>query len=235
MDGWIKLHRKVLQSDVAGDPYGLAVWAWCLLKANHEARKWRGKTIDAGQFLTGRQTAAIETGLPGSTWVGVMRRLEQYGYIRQQSDSRGTLVTVCNYASYQSENSEGRQQTVNEPSAGRQPAVNKPSTNRQRTVTNKNQELRTKNQEQRTTGGPAANPRARFVPPSVEEVQDYCESRGNGIDAQQFIDFYEARGWKLSRGVTMKDWRSAVRTWERRTKPINGSKYSSEEVRFDSR
>lgn len=61
-------------------------------------------------------------------------------------------------------------------------------------------------------------PRPRFVPPSLEQVQEYCQERKNGIDAASFADYYAARGWKLNGGQTMKDWKAAVRTWERREK-----------------
>lgn len=62
-----------------------------------------------------------------------------------------------------------------------------------------------------TAGKP---PRSRFVPPAVEEVAEYCRERGNGIDAERFVDYYTARGWIIGKGK-MKDWRAAVRTWER--------------------
>lgn len=55
---------------------------------------------------------------------------------------------------------------------------------------------------------------AAFVPPTLEEVKEYCLNRGNGVDAQRFIDFYTARGWMLGKNK-MKDWRAAVRTWEK--------------------
>lgn len=57
--------------------------------------------------------------------------------------------------------------------------------------------------------------RSRFVPPTVDEVRAYCQERSNGIDASLFVDFYEARGWTAGRGK-MRDWKAAVRTWERR-------------------
>lgn len=57
--------------------------------------------------------------------------------------------------------------------------------------------------------------RERFVPPTVEEVQAYCAERGNKVDAQRFVDFYTANGWHQGRGKPIKDWRAAVRTWER--------------------
>ena len=61
-------------------------------------------------------------------------------------------------------------------------------------------------------------PRSRFAPPDVSEVEAYCSERKNGIDPAAFIDYYAARGWKLNGGQTMKDWKAAVRTWERRNK-----------------
>ena len=57
----------------------------------------------------------------------------------------------------------------------------------------------------------------RFSKPTVEEVAKYCEERGNGIQAQKFVDHYEAIGWVIGKSRTpMKDWRAAVRTWETR-------------------
>ena len=54
----------------------------------------------------------------------------------------------------------------------------------------------------------------RFTPPTVEEVQAYCRERQNNVDPQRFIDYYEARGWLIGKNK-MKDWKAAVRTWER--------------------
>ena len=56
-----------------------------------------------------------------------------------------------------------------------------------------------------------------FIPPTVDEVQTYCEQRGNGIDAQSFVNFYVSKGWMIGKNK-MKDWKAAVRTWERSRK-----------------
>ena len=55
---------------------------------------------------------------------------------------------------------------------------------------------------------------ARFTPPTVDEVRDYCRERGNSVDAERFVDFYTAKGWKVGKSP-MKDWKAAVRTWEK--------------------
>lgn len=55
----------------------------------------------------------------------------------------------------------------------------------------------------------------KFSPPSLTEVSNYCLERKNGIDAEGFIAFYASKGWKVG-SQPMKDWRSAVITWEKR-------------------
>lgn len=73
--------------------------------------------------------------------------------------------------------------------------------------------------------------RKRSSTPSVDEVREYCFERGNGVDAETFVDFYASKGWKVG-SAPMKDWKAAVRTWEKRdnraaprAKPIDTNDY----------
>ena len=73
--------------------------------------------------------------------------------------------------------------------------------------------------------------RKRFSPPSAAEVREYCRERENAVDAESFVDFYAAKGWKVG-NAPMKDWKAAVRTWEKRdnraaprAKPIDTNDY----------
>ena len=66
----------------------------------------------------------------------------------------------------------------------------------------------------------------RFVKPTPEQVQAYCDERNNGIDGHDFWDFYESKGWVVGRSP-MKDWKAAVRTWERSQKKEQASKPST--------
>lgn len=59
--------------------------------------------------------------------------------------------------------------------------------------------------------------RKRFTPPTTEEVRQYCAERNNGIDAERFVNFYESKGWMVGKNK-MKDWKAAVRNWERMNK-----------------
>lgn len=63
-----------------------------------------------------------------------------------------------------------------------------------------------------------------FTKPTLEEVQAYCLERGKGVDAQKWYDYYSANGWKVGKNP-MKDWKAAVRTWER--SGSNGSRNTS--------
>lgn len=53
-----------------------------------------------------------------------------------------------------------------------------------------------------------------FRPPTLDEVKEYCNERNSGISAEHFYDYYSSNGWQVGR-TKMKDWKAAVRTWER--------------------
>ena len=68
--------------------------------------------------------------------------------------------------------------------------------------------------------------RVAFTPPTVEEVARYCAERHNSVDPETFINYYQSNGWMVGRNK-MKDWKAAVRTWEKRNKE-NSSQKSQE-------
>ncbi|CAG1001980.1 hypothetical protein ANRL4_03225 [Anaerolineae bacterium] len=58
------------------------------------------------------------------------------------------------------------------------------------------------------------NPKPKFSPPTLDEVRAYCLERGNGIDPEAWHNHYGAKGWMIGK-APMKDWKAAVRTWEK--------------------
>ena len=85
----------------------------------------------------------------------------------------------------------------------------------------------------------------KFVPPTVEEVEEYCDSRNNSVDPEKFVDFYASKGWMVGKNK-MKDWKAAVRTWEHkseqeaekpkaRARPKKAAEKESEEEYFRKR
>lgn len=63
----------------------------------------------------------------------------------------------------------------------------------------------------------------RFTKPSLDQVMAYCQERNNTVNAEQFMDFYESKGWRVG-NQPMKDWKAAVRTWEKREQPKESPK-----------
>lgn len=60
----------------------------------------------------------------------------------------------------------------------------------------------------------------RFTPPTLDDVSAYIREHGSNVDAQRFLDFYTAKGWMVGKN-RMKDWKAAVRTWEKRDSEQN--------------
>jgi len=73
-----------------------------------------------------------------------------------------------------------------------------------------------------------AKTRPRFQPPTLEEIRTYCLDRKNTVDPEAWLAHYQANGWKVGRNQ-MKDWKAAVRTWER-----NGLGSKPAERNFDA-
>ena len=75
------------------------------------------------------------------------------------------------------------------------------------------------------------NARAIFLPPTISEVKEYCEKRKNGINPEQFVNFYQSKGWMIGKNK-MKDWKAAVRTWEIQNRKNNGNNQTSDNSKF---
>ena len=56
----------------------------------------------------------------------------------------------------------------------------------------------------------------KFIKPTIEEIEEYCKERKNGINANVFYDFYESKNWYVGKNK-MKDWKACIRTWEQRS------------------
>ena len=79
-----------------------------------------------------------------------------------------------------------------------------------------------------TKANKSPNKAKRFVKPTLSEIEQYCIERNNNVNAEQFFDYYESNGWKVGKN-SMKDWKAAVRTWERSEYRKPNSKKNSKE------
>lgn len=78
----------------------------------------------------------------------------------------------------------------------------------------KDEEEKTKDEEVYTPPHGGVQRGARFTPPGVDQVREYCAEIGSVVDPEEFVNFYASKGWKVGKDSPMKDWKASVRYWE---------------------
>ena len=209
LNGFIALHRSLLEWEWYGDPNTVAVFIYLLLQARFTDGQWRGRNIKAGQVITGRDAIAQATGVSPRSVRTALQRLKATGTVTIVPTCHFSLITFVNWDFYQSVRQDSTSKTTSETTINR-PANDQPATSQR---PQRNQETT----EEGNQGKKRERSATRFTPPTVEEVSAYCRERNNRIDPQHFVDFYTARGWKAGNSA-MRDWKAAVRTWEAREK-----------------
>lgn len=130
MSGWIKLHRSILDFEWYEDANTMRTFLHLLLSANHEPRKWKGTFVERGQVITSRDHLATDLKLSVQQIRTALSKLEKSENITIKSTKRFTVITVCNYGTYQSEEVAINQQsnppvTINQPTDNQQVTTNK--------------------------------------------------------------------------------------------------------------
>jgi hypothetical protein len=116
MDGYFKVHRKILDSQVFAHQTALKIWVWCMAKVTFKERfvsvkVSRGETlvkINPGQFIFGRFKAEDELGIDGSTiykWIQKFASPE-FSMITIESNNQYSVITLCNWQQYQNTDEE---------------------------------------------------------------------------------------------------------------------------------
>ena len=201
--GWIKIHRKMLNWRWASSPATLSTFLHLLLLANYEDVDWRDGVIKVGQCVTSVASLSLATGLTTKQTRTALKHLQNTGEIVVKGANKYSIVTICKYAEYQfSEDSEGQtkgKQRANKGQTKGNDGINK--------ETNKEKDILSLLDRHR-------------IPPTLEEVELFNSTLENPINAQQFIDFYESKGWVVGKSK-MKDWQASVRNWARSEKKDN--------------
>ena len=207
---WIKLNRNILEWRWFKDGNTLQVFLYLLLSANTKENEYRTITIRRGEVVRTQERIAEDTGLTRQQVRTVLCKLEATKEITKETRSGTVVISIVNYNKYQDSNQE----------------VNQPITNDQPRYKNNKKD---KNIEIPSKEGTKKNA-LRFTPPTVDEVAAYCHERNNAVDPDGFVSFYESKGWMIGKNK-MKDWKAAVRTWERKenTKPAKKKDIFSED------
>jgi len=188
MNGWIRLDRAIQDNFLWQEPEALKLWLYLLMAASLTDKA----TAFNGQMLNIKRGQLVFGLNAASARLNIsIRRLRKYLNWFETDDMIDKQVTnkfsIISITNYSQYQDTGKQ-----PSSKSQATAKQTSTTIQVTSNNK-----------------------QSIPPTVEEVRAYCDSRSNGIDPEMFIAFYEARGWKIGKD-RMKSWKACVVTWEKR-------------------
>lgn len=218
---WIKIttdifdDEKILLIESLPDAYAIiTVWFKLLCLA--------GKQNNSGVFLLGRmpyteQMLATIFRMKEATVTMALRTFEQFGMVELVDG----VITIPNWGKHQNldqlESKKEYMRSYMKEYREKQRLLTggKPSckTNSKTNVSSADKEI-DKDKEKEIDKESDKQKRKRFVPPSLEEVKAYCSERNNNVDAERFIDYYTSNGWLVGKNK-MKDWKAAVRTWER--------------------
>ena len=204
MEGWIKLHRSCLDHWLYTEYRPLTrreAWETILFTVNFEPSKLiiKGQLYlcDRGQSLLSLQSWAEKFVWSIQQVRTFFKLLENDQMISLEGLQYTTRLTVCNYAIYQDQ-----QQTANTPLTDGQQTANTP-------LTTIKEEEELKKNKNKSIGEKST----RFIPPTPEEVKLYCLERKNDVDPIRWFNFYNAKNWMIGKNK-MKNWKSAVATWE---------------------
>jgi CTP-dependent riboflavin kinase len=135
MRGFIKLHRQLIEWEWYQDMNVKATFLHLILTVNFKDKRWKGILIKRGQILTSLQHLANDIGISVQKLRTALLKLEDTNEITRESTSLYTLITLCNFDSYQDKDLI-HQQASNKPSTSEQQASNKPSTSEQQLLKN---------------------------------------------------------------------------------------------------
>lgn len=203
MQGSIFLNRKILDSSVFASEKRFKIWVWCLLKANYKnrftaIRIGKGeKTIEVkrGQFVFGRFKAEEALNIDGSTIYKSLKSFEKDEMIEIQSNSHYTIITICNYDTYQTLNNT-EVTTTEQPLNNYSTAINQPLN----TNNKDNKEKKVKESKE-------------YIYPTFDEFKIYSLENQVNTDLHKLelkFKSWSENDWNDGNGKKIKNWKSKI-------------------------
>ena len=237
MNGWIKLHRKILDWGWYSDINTRVVFIHLLLLANFDDRYYLGKKIKRGDCVVALSTLAQQTSLTITQVRTALNHLKSTHEITIETTNKYSIVTICNFDNYQVFENENN--TQNDTQANKQ-LKNKQQTNN----TQANNTIRINN----LTIEESKEERVCNAPATLEEVESHCVYLGLSnytdgttksparLTAEKFFDHYESIGWVDINDRPIVNWRSRLSNWIRddfqnslKQRKKSGQEYSDEQ------
>lgn len=243
LGGWLKIFRSLEEHPLwfESNPVHLKVFVWCLFRA-----RWKDNgVLKRGQFRTGRKQGSSALGISESAFYRSIKRLEELGCISIDVNNLFSVVTVCNYSTYQNEEDGGRTTTT----CKSEQVVNRSKSNDQRTYGDEVANGEQRSNSDRTasehlkkkvkkgkkesvlweevpeeTMEPIPRKVTQYAIPSMEEIRTYAQEIKAQSEPEGFFDYFEGREWRFNGGDRVKNWQAAFRTWERNHKKFSGER-----------
>lgn len=211
MAGWIKLHKKMKNWEWYTDHNTFILFMHILLTVEYEDSRFRGHDVPRGAMVAGINKLSEETGLSIQNIRTSINKLKSTGEITVKSTNKFSIINVCNFNEYQKRENDDQQTNQQ----ANQQTSNKPLTT--------SKEIKKEKKEEINSIGDVKKKNGKFIRPSLEEVTTYCLERNNGLDPQYFLDSNDSKGWVVGKSP-MKDWKAAIRTWEKNAIRFNENK-----------
>jgi hypothetical protein len=193
MEGWIKLYRKFSEWEWFNISEMVHLFIYLLLNANHEPGKWRGIKIERGQILTGLNSLHEKTGISIRTLRTCLDRLQNTKEIDRQMTNRYSIITICNYESYQGEKMNYDKQADKQATSKRQ------ASDKQATTNNNNKENKEFKNEK------------KFIAPTLSDVILYFKENGYSEESgRKAYQYYTIMNWIDSKGHQVKNWKGKM-------------------------
>lgn len=203
--GYIKLFRSLLAWEWYDDSNTFRVFLHLILTANWYENEWHGIPVKRGQRICSYAVLAKELKLSEKNVRTAVKHLKQTGEVAHTATPQYGIFAVLNYDKFQ-ELAPGAADSGH-PEGTQAAPDGHLIKNDKKAIMQENDNLY------------AAKPEKsmRLRSPTVDEIATYCTERKNSVDPQRFFDYYESNGWMVGRSK-MKDWKAAVRTWEKNTR-----------------
>ena len=194
MEGWIKLYRKFSEWEWFNISEMVHLFIYLLLNANHDKGEWRGVVIERGQILTGLNSLHQHTKISYQKLRTCLKRLEKTKEINIQSTNKYSLITICNYESYQN----GQQTTNIQPN--KQLTNNQQATNIQITTNNKEENNNTEKKD-------------KNIPPAFDEFKSYALENNPSVNLKSLELKYKAwveNNWRDGNNKKIVNWKTKL-------------------------
>ena len=191
LNGFFKVERKILEWGWYQHPNTVVVWLYLLAMANIKSKPFAGEMIRRGEVPTSLAKIAESTGLTIRQVRTALEHLKSTGEVTSRARSKYQVITITNYSKYQDVTSKE--------------AVNRQASDKQ--STGKRQHLKNDKNDKNEK-----NVCVTTHIPSRGEVEAYAQEAGLRVDADDFLDYNAARGWKIG-GDPVADWKALLRKW----------------------